>query len=157
MAAKIKKGDKVVVLAGRDKGRSGEVISVSPSEGRALVRGVKESATVNRWLVGVKLGAIFLFLLLAGPKVDATNWTPFLPYGVAGISAGASIDWSQWGHLNWMFGIVTSMDFGDVKRAPPCNEVFAVWGLAQISGEGCRDRRQRGIGLNTGSSAWTRE
>ncbi|CAI9418137.1 putative amino acid permease YhdG [Pleomorphomonas sp. T1.2MG-36] len=56
-----------------------------------LVRGVKESATVNRWLVAVKLGAIFLFLLLAGPKVDATNWTPFLPYGVAGISAGASI------------------------------------------------------------------
>ena len=56
-----------------------------------LVRGVKESATVNRWLVGVKLAAIFIFLLLAGPKVDATNWTPFLPYGVAGISAGASI------------------------------------------------------------------
>ncbi len=40
MAAKIRKGDKVVVLAGRDKGRTGEVISVSPSEGRALVRGV---------------------------------------------------------------------------------------------------------------------
>ncbi len=40
MAAKIKKGDKVVVLAGRDKGRSGEVIQVNPSEERALVRGV---------------------------------------------------------------------------------------------------------------------
>ena len=40
MAAKIRKGDKVVVLAGRDKGRTGEVISVRPSEGRALVRGV---------------------------------------------------------------------------------------------------------------------
>ena len=40
MAAKIKKGDKVVVLTGRDRGRSGEVIEVRPSESRALVRGV---------------------------------------------------------------------------------------------------------------------
>jgi len=39
-AAKIKKGDKVVVLAGRDKGRTGEVIQVMPTESRALVRGV---------------------------------------------------------------------------------------------------------------------
>jgi large subunit ribosomal protein L24 len=40
MAAKIRKGDKVVVLTGRDKGRTGEVIAVRPDEGRALVRGV---------------------------------------------------------------------------------------------------------------------
>jgi len=40
MAAKIKKGDKVVVLTGRDRGRTGEVIEVRPTEGRALVRGV---------------------------------------------------------------------------------------------------------------------
>jgi large subunit ribosomal protein L24 len=40
MAAKIRKGDKVVVLTGRDKGRTGEVIEVRPTEGRALVRGV---------------------------------------------------------------------------------------------------------------------
>ncbi|MCX7307108.1 MAG: 50S ribosomal protein L24, partial [Afipia sp.] len=40
MAAKIRKGDKVVVLTGRDKGRSGEVIEVRPSAGVALVRGV---------------------------------------------------------------------------------------------------------------------
>jgi large subunit ribosomal protein L24 len=40
MAAKIRKGDKVVVLAGRDKGRTGEVISVNPTASRALVRGV---------------------------------------------------------------------------------------------------------------------
>jgi large subunit ribosomal protein L24 len=40
MAAKIRKGDKVVVLTGRDKGRSGEVVEVRPSEGRALVRGI---------------------------------------------------------------------------------------------------------------------
>ena len=40
MAAKIKKGDKVVVLTGRDRGRTGEVIEVRPSDARALVRGV---------------------------------------------------------------------------------------------------------------------
>ncbi|MGQ3671753.1 50S ribosomal protein L24 [Xanthobacter sp. TB0136] len=40
MAAKIKKGDKVVILVGRDKGRTGEVIQVMPKEERALVRGV---------------------------------------------------------------------------------------------------------------------
>ena len=40
MAAKIKKGDKVVVLTGRDKGRTGEVFQVMPKEERALVRGV---------------------------------------------------------------------------------------------------------------------
>ena len=40
MAAKIKKGDKVVVLTGRDKGRSGEVIEVRPRENRAVVRGI---------------------------------------------------------------------------------------------------------------------
>ena len=37
---KIKKGDKVVVLTGRDKGRTGEVMSVSPKDSRAIVRGV---------------------------------------------------------------------------------------------------------------------
>jgi large subunit ribosomal protein L24 len=40
MAARIKKGDTVVVIAGRDKGRSGEVIAMRRGEGRALVRGV---------------------------------------------------------------------------------------------------------------------
>jgi large subunit ribosomal protein L24 len=40
MALKIKKGDRVIVLAGRDKGKQGEVIQVMPKESRALVRGV---------------------------------------------------------------------------------------------------------------------
>ena len=40
MAAKIRKGDKVIVLSGRDKGRTGEVFEVRPTEGRALVRGI---------------------------------------------------------------------------------------------------------------------
>jgi large subunit ribosomal protein L24 len=39
-AAKIRKGDTVVVLSGKDKGKTGEVIRVIPDENRALVRGV---------------------------------------------------------------------------------------------------------------------
>jgi large subunit ribosomal protein L24 len=42
MAAKIKKGDKVVVLAGRDKGKAGEVLKVLPKDNRAVVRGVNQ-------------------------------------------------------------------------------------------------------------------
>jgi large subunit ribosomal protein L24 len=37
---KIRKGDKVVILAGKDKGRTGEVMQVMPKEDRAVVRGV---------------------------------------------------------------------------------------------------------------------
>ena len=40
MAAKIRKGDNVMVLAGKDKGKTGEVLSVKPTDQRAVVRGV---------------------------------------------------------------------------------------------------------------------
>ncbi|WP_127143353.1 50S ribosomal protein L24 [Pelagibacterium montanilacus] len=40
MAAKIKKGDKVIVLAGKDKGKTGQVLRVIPSETRAVVQGI---------------------------------------------------------------------------------------------------------------------
>jgi large subunit ribosomal protein L24 len=40
MAAKLKKGDKVVVLAGKDKGKEGEIAKVMPKDNRAVVSGV---------------------------------------------------------------------------------------------------------------------
>ena len=40
MAAKLRKGDKVVVLTGKDKGKQGEIVRVMPSEGKAVVDGV---------------------------------------------------------------------------------------------------------------------
>jgi large subunit ribosomal protein L24 len=40
MPAKIKKGDRVIVTSGRDKGKKGEVLKMFPSEDRALVSGV---------------------------------------------------------------------------------------------------------------------
>ena len=43
MAAKLKKGDKVVVLAGKDKGKEGEILSVDPKAGKAVVDGINIS------------------------------------------------------------------------------------------------------------------
>lgn len=40
MAAKLKKGDRVIVLTGKDKGREGEISAVMPKDGRAIVSGV---------------------------------------------------------------------------------------------------------------------
>ena len=40
MAAKLKKGDKVVVLAGRDKGKRGEILKMVPDQDKALVQGI---------------------------------------------------------------------------------------------------------------------
>lgn len=40
MAAKLKKGDKVVVLAGKDKGKQGEISRVMPKDGKAVVDGI---------------------------------------------------------------------------------------------------------------------
>lgn len=40
MAAKLKKGDKVIVLSGKDKGKTGQITSVMPKDGKALVEGV---------------------------------------------------------------------------------------------------------------------
>jgi large subunit ribosomal protein L24 len=75
MAAKIRKGDKVVVLSGRDKGRSGEVIEVRPDAGRALVRGVnlvkrhqKQIAQQEGGIVSKEATVHLSNLALADPK-----------------------------------------------------------------------------------------
>ena len=48
MAAKLKKGDKVVVLAGKDKGKEGEISSVNPKAGKAVVDGINISIRHTR-------------------------------------------------------------------------------------------------------------
>ena len=75
MAAKIRKGDKVIVLTGRDRNRTGEVIEVHPADGRALVRGInmvkrhqKQTAAQEGGIIS-KEGTIHLSnLALADPK-----------------------------------------------------------------------------------------
>ncbi|SIS93041.1 50S ribosomal protein L24 [Paracoccus saliphilus] len=48
MAAKLKKGDKVVVLAGKDKGKQGEITAVMPKDNKAIVDGVNVSIRHQR-------------------------------------------------------------------------------------------------------------
>jgi large subunit ribosomal protein L24 len=75
MAAKIRKGDKVVVITGRDKGRSGEVIEMRPALGRALVRGIhmvkrhqKQSASQEGGIVSKESLVHLSNLAMADPK-----------------------------------------------------------------------------------------
>jgi large subunit ribosomal protein L24 len=75
MAAKIRKGDKVIVLAGRDKGRTGEVIEVRPDESRAFVRGInlvkrhqKQSAQQEGGIISKEASVHLSNLALADPK-----------------------------------------------------------------------------------------
>ena len=48
MAAKLRKGDKVVVLAGKDKGKEGEISLIMPKDGKAIVDGVNISIRHTR-------------------------------------------------------------------------------------------------------------
>lgn len=59
--------------------------------GSLLIKGTKESVVVNRILVGVKLVVIFLFLYIAAPHIEISNWTDdFMPYGWHGVITGAA-------------------------------------------------------------------
>jgi large subunit ribosomal protein L24 len=48
MAAKLRKGDKVIVLAGKDKGKEGVIASVDPTAGKAVVEGVNIAIRATR-------------------------------------------------------------------------------------------------------------
>ncbi|WP_048649411.1 50S ribosomal protein L24 [Nitratireductor soli] len=72
---KIKKGDKVVVLTGKDKGRSGEVVKVMPKEDKAVVRGVnlvrrhqKQSAQNEGGIISMEAPIHLSNLAVADPK-----------------------------------------------------------------------------------------
>ncbi|MCK7612237.1 50S ribosomal protein L24 [Roseibium sediminicola] len=75
MAAKIKKGDTVVVLTGRDKGKSGEVIKMMPEDNKALVRGInmvrrhqKQTQTQEAGIVAKEAPIHVSNIALADPK-----------------------------------------------------------------------------------------
>ena len=75
MAARIRKGDKVVVTTGRDKGRVGEVIEMRPRERRALVRGVnmvkrhqRQTATQEGGIISKEAPIHLSNLALQDPK-----------------------------------------------------------------------------------------
>jgi len=75
MAAKIRKGDKVIVLCGRDKGRTGEVIEVRPTQDRVLVRGVnmvkrhqRQTAQQEGGIISKELPVHLSNIAIADPK-----------------------------------------------------------------------------------------
>lgn len=75
MAAKIKKGDKVVVLTGKDKGKTAEVLQVLPKDNRAVVAGVnmvkrhtRPSQTSEGGIVQKEASIHLSNLALADPK-----------------------------------------------------------------------------------------
>jgi large subunit ribosomal protein L24 len=72
---KIRKGDKVVILTGKDKGRSGEVLQVMPKEDRAVVRGVnlvkrhqRQSASQEAGIITKEAPIHLSNLAIADPK-----------------------------------------------------------------------------------------
>ena len=75
MAAKIRKGDKVVMLTGRDKGRTGEVVEVRPDDDRVLVRGInmvkrhqKQTAQQEGGIISKEMSIHLSNIALADPK-----------------------------------------------------------------------------------------
>lgn len=65
-------------------------ICISLFIGCLLIRGTKESIVVNRILVGIKLGVIFLFLAIAAPHIKMENYANFFPFGWQGVGIGAA-------------------------------------------------------------------
>jgi large subunit ribosomal protein L24 len=103
MAAKIRKGDTVVVISGRDKGRSGEVIEVRRTEERALVRGIhmvkrhqKQSASQEGGIVAKESSIHLSNLALADPKDGKPSRVGFKMVGDKKVRfakrSGAEID-----------------------------------------------------------------
>ena len=75
MSAKIRKGDRVIVTTGKDKGKKGEVISVNPADERALVRGVnlvkrhqRQSAQQEGGIISKELPVHLSNIAIADPK-----------------------------------------------------------------------------------------
>jgi basic amino acid/polyamine antiporter, APA family len=65
-------------------------ILISLFIGFLLIRGTKESITLNRILVSLKLIVIFIFIVIAAPMVKSENWLNFAPFGISGIFIGAA-------------------------------------------------------------------
>ncbi|MGV0879674.1 50S ribosomal protein L24 [Martelella sp. FLE1502] len=72
---RIKKGDKVVVIAGKDKGRTGEVVAVSPKDDRAVVSGInvvrrhqRQTQTTEAGIIAKEAPIHLSNLAIADPK-----------------------------------------------------------------------------------------
>ena len=103
MAAKLKKGDKVIVLSGKDKGKEGEITSVLVSAGKAVVTGVnvavrhtKQCQTSQGGRVSVEMPIQLSNLALIDPKEGGATRVGFKMEGDKKVrfakKSGALID-----------------------------------------------------------------
>ncbi|HXQ84361.1 MAG TPA: 50S ribosomal protein L24 [Xanthobacteraceae bacterium] len=88
MPARIKKGDKVIVIAGRDKGRTGEVIEMRRDDGRVLVRGVnmvkrhqRQTQAQEGGIISKEAPVHISNIALADPKDGKPTRVGFKPVG----------------------------------------------------------------------------
>ncbi len=56
-----------------------------------LVVGIRESASANNFMVGVKVLAILIFIIWSSGHINPSNWSPFMPNGFQGVMTGAAI------------------------------------------------------------------
>jgi APA family basic amino acid/polyamine antiporter len=55
-----------------------------------LNRGIKTSATIETWLVGVKIAVVIAVIVVGAFYVESDNFTPYFPYGLSGAATGAA-------------------------------------------------------------------
>lgn len=55
-----------------------------------LIKGIKESATVNTTMVFIKLFVVLLVIAVGAPHVDTANWIPYMPFGIKGVFSAAA-------------------------------------------------------------------
>jgi len=72
-----------------------------------LVKGIKESAGLNATMVGIKLTAVFLVIILGCFYITPANWHPFAPYGYTGISFFGRTLWGQTGAGGAPLGVLS--------------------------------------------------
>jgi len=65
-------------------------VAICAFVGLLLIRGTKESLIINRILVAIKIGVIFLFLVCAAPHIKMENYADFMPFGWNGVIVGSA-------------------------------------------------------------------
>jgi APA family basic amino acid/polyamine antiporter len=56
-----------------------------------LIRGTSQSSAVNNVIVAMKVAIVVFFIVVGATHIHPANWHPFLPYGLSGVTTGASI------------------------------------------------------------------
>ena len=111
MSSKIKKGDNVIVLAGKDKGKTGEVLNVLPAKQRVLVRGVnivkrhtKPSQTAPGGIVERESTVHLSNVALIDPTLNKRQKLDFEYWRMAGRLDFPNPQMKSWTrNLNWMY------------------------------------------------------